>query len=162
MLKWPTKKRKPVDVQPERDIFEYFDGSETRRIDPLPMWHAIWQTEDIESLLKRAGQNREAEAVVELTGLARQWFSINPYQDGVGGLTDLEVEKLLDRFFGYCMDLKKKHGPLPMPWQIQAAWISSNPSTTPPDADSSSSPSESPADEPSTASTPSHQSSTTA
>jgi hypothetical protein len=158
---WPTKKRKPVDVQ-DRDIFEYSDGSQTRRIDPLPIWHRIWQTEDIESILKRAGQNRESEAVIELIDLAREWFCIPPYQDGVGGLTDLEVERLLDRYFAYTIDLKKKHGPLPMPWQIQAAWISSNPSTTPPDADSSSNPSESPADEHSTASTPSHPSSTTA
>jgi hypothetical protein len=163
MLKWPTKQRKPVDVQqPERDIFEFWDGSQTRRVDPLPVWNTIWQTEDIESLLKRAGDNREAEAVVELTALARDWFCAPPYQDGVGGLTELEVEKLLDRFFGYCIELKKKHGPLPMPWRIQASWISSGQSTTPPAADSTSSPSASPAGEPSTASMPSVPLSTTA
>jgi hypothetical protein len=163
MLTWPTKQRKPVvDVQPERDIFEFWDGNQTRRVDPLPIWHTIWQTEDIEGLLKRAGDSREAEAVVELTQLARMWFCVPPYQDGVGGLTELEAERLLDRFFAYCMELKKKHGPLPMPWRIQANWISSAQSTTPPAADSSSSPSESPVDEPSTASTPSPLLSTTA
>lgn len=159
---WPTKKRKPPQPEtPERDIFEFWDGSESRRIDPLPLWYKIWQTEDILTLLKRAGSN-ESEATAELTTLARAWFRVPPYEPKTQqGLTELEVNALLTKYFEYCQELKKKVGPLPMPWQTLVQAQSSDESTTPPAAESSSSPSELPSDEPSTASTPSPPSSTT-
>ena len=159
---WPTKKRKPPQPEtPDRDIFEFWDGSENRRVDPLPLWYEIWQTEDILGLLKRAANN-EAESAIELVQLGRKWFSVSTYDPETGnGLTELEVRNLLTRYFEYCQELKKKVGLLPIPWQIQAQAISSAQSTTPPAAESSSSPSESPSDEPSTASTPSPAPSTT-
>ena len=163
---WPTKTRKPPQPEkpetPERDIFEFWDGNEMRRIDPLPVWYKLWQTEDIESILKRA-ENLEAEAIEELAVLTRELFAVEAYDpDGATGLTCLETKQLLYDYFVYCHELKKKVGPLPMPWQIQARWISSAPSTTPSAAESSSSQSGSPSDEPSTACTPSAAPSTTA
>jgi hypothetical protein len=160
---WPTKKRKPTQPEtPERDIFEFWDGNEMRRIDPLPVWYKLWQTEDIESILKRA-ENLEAEAVEELAAITREVFGVEVYDpETETGLTCLETKQLFFDYLVYCQELKKKVGPLPIPWRIQAQWISSAQSTTPPAAESSSSQSGSPSDEPSTACTPSAAPSTTA
>lgn len=157
-MKWLTKSRKP---KTDRDIFEFFDGEKDRQIDPLEVWYALWANEDIDSLLPRAANN-EMEAVEELMELTRKTFSIKKYDPATGtGLTVSEVQKLLAKYFTYCNLLKKKLGPLPIPFRKSVPLRSPNPSTTPPDADSPSSPSESPIDEPSTTSTPSPQPSTT-
>ena len=150
----PTKKRKP---QSDRDIFTFWDGSAEQALDPLPVWYKLWQTEDIDSIFKRAANN-ELEAVEEMVQLARSLFGLPAY-DAVTetGLTELESQKVLLDFLQYCNELKKKHGPLPMPWQKLAPSISSETSTTPPAAESSSSPSELPSAEPSTTCTPSVQ-----
>lgn len=158
---WPTKKRKPtVAAEPtERDIFKFWDGSESRLIDPLPVWYRLWQTEDIDTLMNRAANN-EMEAAADLVRVARDLFGLADYDPNTGaGLTELEVQRVFMQFLQYCDELKKKHGPLPMPWQ-KLAPKSSETSTTPPVADSFFSPSESPSDAPSINSTPSPQPST--
>ena len=164
-MKWLTKSRKPesqstVTTEPEstRDIFEFWDGIETRRVDPLPIWYRLWQIEEIETLLKRAANN-EMEAVFEVIAHTRELFELKELADD--GLTQIEVQELLMAFLDFANLLKKKHGPLPMPWRMLAPSLPQNPSDTNSDADSSSSPLESPSDEPSIASTPSLQPSTT-
>ena len=151
-MKWLTKQRKP---NRERDIFEFWDGSQQRHVDPLPVWYKLWEQEDIDTVLKRAGAN-ELEAVTELVGIARDIFSIAPFDATTGaGLTDMETMELLMKYLDFTGELKKKHGPLPIPGQKSAPQPSSETSTTPPDAESSSNPPESPNVEPSTVSTPS-------
>lgn len=153
---WPTKTRKPTPESEQRDIFAFWDGSQSRRVDPLPVWYRLWQTDDIDTLMQRAGNN-ELEAAADIVRLTRELFGVTDYDPATGGgLTELETQKLLMDFLLYCDELKKKHGPLPIPWQ-KLAPKSLEPSTTPPAADSSSSPAESPSVEPSTTSTPSVQ-----
>lgn len=156
MFSWLTKQRKPVETQPDRDIFEFWDGAQMRRIDPLQVWYKFWATEDIQGLMDKAARG-EAESVQELTAVTRELFCVPPYKPDVGGMTELEVQRLLMNFLEYCGELKKKHGLLPLPWQMLAPSISSDPSTTPPAAESSSSPSMSPSGELFTVCTPSPQ-----
>ena len=151
---WPTKTRKPEPAE-DRCIFEYWDGTQTRRMDPLTIWYSLWAHEDIDTLMKRAGNN-EMESMLELANLSRELFDL-PSFDGTSGMTHIEAMDVLGKYLDYTKELKKKIGPLPIPWQKLAPTPSSEDSTTPPDAESSSSPATSPPDEPSTASTPSPQ-----
>jgi len=164
-MTWLTKSRKPesqatMTAEPEqtRDIFEFWDGTETRRVDPLQIWYRLWQLEDIEATMQRAANN-EMEAVQEVIVATRGLFDLKPLESN--GLTEIEVQTLLMKYLDYASELKKKHGPLPMPWRMLAPLPPQSPSDTTSDADSSSSPSESPSVEPSTASTPSPPPSTT-
>jgi hypothetical protein len=160
---WPTKTRKPNTEavnQPspppgdDRDIFTFWDGTAHRKVDPLPIWYALWQTPDIQQTLQRAA-NAELEATSELIVLCRRLLSIPVYDETKdAGLTELQVVGVFSKFIAFCDELKKKVGPLPMPWQMLAPKASSDPSTTPPAAASSCSPAESPSVEPSTTSTP--------
>lgn len=155
MFSWLTKQRKPVE--PDRDIFEYWDGIQCRKVDPLPVWYAFWEIGEIRGIMDKAA-NGEAEATRELTQAARDLFAVQPYNPAQNvGLTELEVQKLLMKFLEWCNHLKKKHGLLPLPWEMLAPSISSDPSTMPPDAESSSSQPPSPTEEPSTVYTPSPQ-----
>lgn len=149
-----------MTAEPEqtRDIFEFWDGTETRRVDPLQIWYRLWQLEDIEATMQRAANN-EMEAVQEVIVATRGLFDLKPLESN--GLTEIEVQTLLMKYLDYANELKKKHGPLPMPWRMLAPLPPQSPSDTTSDADSSSSPSESPSVEPSTASTPSPPPSTT-
>jgi hypothetical protein len=164
MTWWPTKTRKPNEdagheaAQPpgeDTHIFTFWDGSAHRRMDPLPIWYALWQTPDIEATIKRAIKN-EMEAIIELTAVGRKLLNLQPYDPVTGsGLTELATLNLIGNFLAYCDELKKKVGPLPMPWLKLAPQLSSAPSTTPPAAASSCNPPGSPNVEPSTTFTPS-------
>jgi len=154
-----TQERTPeaADQPTERDIFTFHDGTRTRSKDPMKIWSAMWADEDIDvsELLKRMGRN-ELEAVNELVTSARKWMNLPDYNEEDGtGLTDLEMCRVIYRWFEYVMELKKKRGQLPIPLRHLLPQFPGSPSTTKPGSDSSSTPSESPSDEPTTASKPS-------
>lgn len=143
-----TKERTPeTEAKPtERDIFRFHDGQRQRAIDPMKVWFAMWSEEDIDlgRLLDRMAEN-ELEAVKELLPIARKWFGIQEFnEDDESGMTDLEFCPILNSWFDYLFDLKKKRGQLPIPFRLLQQQPPGSPSVTKKDLDSSSTPSELP------------------
>lgn len=141
-----TQERTPEPQQTERDIFRFHDGQRQRAVDPMKVWFAMWSEEDIDlgRLLDRMAEN-ELEAVKELLPIARKWFGIQEFnEDDESGMTDLEFCPILNSWFDYLFDLKKKRGQLPIPFRLLQQQPPGSPSATKRSLDSSSTPSELP------------------
>ena len=132
-----------------RDIFEFWDGVKTRRIDPLMAWDKMWTCEGCTPNLDMpAADNGDREAWRRVQAMARDMFGVTAYTEDIPGLTEDELDSVLADFLLFMGGLKKKREASRMRWESMA--LASSPVlATPPDADSSSTPSESSDGEPS-------------
>lgn len=103
------------DHSPKRLVFEYSDGTRTRRADPLAAFAAFESAcPDFEEQLKAldeptgvalppgavaaALKTGRADALKKLLAATRAAFGVKPLDDA-GGLTEAETLQLLTRFF---------------------------------------------------------------
>ena len=127
-----------------RAIYRYFDGRRWRRIDPLPVWRAIFTDAECRfeddwpsSFEEDTPPEERLQVLQRLAALSRRVFNVKPYHEG--GLTEWELHSLLADFIGWMMELKKNTNPSPTPLPTTTS-ESSDPgdSTTKPPSDSSS------------------------
>lgn len=110
ILDWYRRRR----LNRQRELFSYFDGRRTRRIDPMQAHRALDLhpsfTWDMGYLVEQGDVETTeivVRAVCEVFGLER-W---SPETDR--GMTDTEIIGALVDFTVYLDDLKKKHNPGP-------------------------------------------------
>jgi hypothetical protein len=124
----------------DRNVFPFFDGKVTRKVDPLMILDRITTSgfdmqEDMQAVL-----NDDEDATRKFMKMVRQVFNVRQYEDG--GLTNLECSDMFDEFVTFIYELKKKRGLTQKPQQRSES-KSSDQSTTPPDSGSTSTPKES-------------------
>lgn len=132
-----------------REIFEFFDGQETRAVDPLAVYRALWTDGqcDLKADAKIAADPkmirdgvpvRSIYTLEEVTAaegrvmdLTRRAFGLKPFEEG--GLTLLETDALLGRFLRYVEGIKKKRNPSRTTTPISAPTGSASSDLTPPE-----------------------------
>lgn len=131
-----------------RDIFEFYDGSQKRRVDPLVILDSLQDHEfDVDTDLEKAISG-DVEANRRLVSMVRDVFGIKQYEDG--GLTHLECsDNVFEKYMTFIHELKKKRNVLPMPPEPTVSESSETTSTMPHESDSSSTKDEQTNDEPS-------------
>lgn len=90
-----------------REIFEYFDGKEHRKADPMIIYRKVLS--DPECNLREdltAIDAGDWEAYDRVQALAKRVFGLVDYAQG--GLTQMEADELLARFLTYVHNVKKK------------------------------------------------------
>lgn len=113
---WFRSKQKQETPESIREIFSYWDGEKTRKIDPLVAWSRLLGDEEIDLLadLDRASE-LQIDAYERVCSLACKTFDVQEYSESGAGLTRPEIHKLVGSFFAYVNELKKKLGPMPLP-----------------------------------------------
>lgn len=152
ILSWAIKRS-------DRNIFEYWDGIRFRRCDPIVVWKAIFESNEIDPAIDfrlatgvgADGKVSEYDPSAQNRVLAfiRKTFDVREWTEKTPGLTVDETLKLLWAYFDFATNLKKKQDPSPTPSPVTDSISSMGPSTTPPDLDSSSTKTESINDAPS-------------
>lgn len=92
----------------DRCIFGFWDGTRWRRVDPLPVFRAIESDPEFNvsrdpGLYDRGDPDATARAVAAV----KRAFGVETF-DGERGLTETECLLLLNEFWAYCGDVKKK------------------------------------------------------
>lgn len=120
----------------ERLIYKYWDGEKEVLADPIVLYRRIMskaaELDADMSAAKFPGFEKAEEAHASLVSKLQKLFKVRPMAEG--GLTDTQLEELLDHFLAYCDWLKKK--PLTTPTCVGETSASSdsssveNPATT--------------------------------
>jgi hypothetical protein len=94
----------------ERLIYSFSDGRTIRKADPMALYKRFAEKSvDLSVAYKVANSlHKDAPKMHDklMEGL-RAVFSLEPYSDKTGGLTDPEVEDLFGHFMAYCERVKK-------------------------------------------------------
>jgi hypothetical protein len=150
MIKKKTKqpvKKVASYTEKERGLFEYHDGTRTRKADPIQLGHRILASypkeSSIEHDMKLLSSNIEKEALqafARIVQMARTAFSLEPFsEDEKGnerGVTDSEALFVLMSYGTYCDGLKKNIPGLPTSPSFTVPVSSEKGSTTKLSADS--------------------------
>jgi hypothetical protein len=117
MLGWLRRWWRERRRRQERLLYEYFDGSHFRFVDPWATYRALYGSPvfDIGMQLAAAvaGEEPEISKARECICAA---FKCSPYDEATGqGLTDEELFALLDHFLDWTWGIQKKTNGLPTP-----------------------------------------------
>lgn len=111
---WPRRpgggeQRLDVYMPSERLIFQYYDGTDTvRAADPMTLHGRFMdvRAELVTDLKVAESEHRDARKCrAAATRTMHAIFGTKPFEEG--GLTQLEVESLMDQFLDYCASIKK-------------------------------------------------------
>ncbi len=106
---WTWKKEQRL---PERELFDYWDGTQQRKADPLACWRKIYNHEtyrhDTHPLLMDEG---DQEAIEIVLAMVREVFDVEEW-DGESGLTQGETIDLFIDFLEYLDSVKKNTSPI--------------------------------------------------
>lgn len=95
-----------------RNIFPFWNGRKLVKIDPLVARRVFLSSDDIEfpgdivDLSTVTGGRGQDELFAKVMPVAHLAFETHPY-NGTSGLTELEMQQLMQRFFLYLGALKK-------------------------------------------------------
>jgi hypothetical protein len=120
----------------ERRLFEFFDGRGFRRVDPWPVYRAVFNDDqfiigktqnDPADMVHLAAELNEPEFSHAVACVHRA-FKTQPYDHRTGyGLTDPEAFALLVEFLEWCADLVKKNDGSPTSLPPTASTSSTGP-----------------------------------
>lgn len=105
---WNGRSRDDVFNPTERKIYSYFDGEKTVKADPMALYKKIAGIGPELSIDIKVAQSRSKDNVKAHTQAmekVRGIFNIKPFEEG--GLTEAELQALLDHFLTYCEGVKK-------------------------------------------------------
>lgn len=114
-------------LAPARELFAFYDGRRTRRVDPLAVWRAVsehptFRFDKLDEVSASgaliAGESGKAEewfheSVKETAAAARELFGLKMYDEG--GLAEHECVRLLFAFRDYIDGVKKNTSTPPTP-----------------------------------------------
>ena len=108
---WFTRQR--------RDIFQYWDGTKKRRIDPAIPWKKLWADPDCN--VERdfpAADAGDQEAWDRVQSMACRMFDLTAWNEDTPGLTQEEINGVLADYMVFMAALKKKRERLRMQWAL--------------------------------------------
>ena len=104
--------------KPKREIFEYFDGEKSRKIDPIYAWRKMWNDSECDpnkDFGPAHGYDADGneiehspEALDRVMDMTRRIFGVSPWSEDSEGLTEKETLELLTDFVQYVTEIKKK------------------------------------------------------
>ena len=95
-----------------RNIFKLWNGRKWTKIDPLPAFRTfIGSNEidfpgDVDQMQTTMDMGTQMELFGKVMPIAHCAFCTEPF-NGTSGLTELEMQQLIERFFLYMLELKK-------------------------------------------------------
>jgi hypothetical protein len=98
----------------DRLIFNYWDGKEVVRVDPIVLYKKMQEKGPEMSIDIKVAHSMSKDANTAHSSLVkkiRDIFGVKAYEEG--GLTELETTQLLDHFLLFCHLLKKNSSPSP-------------------------------------------------
>jgi hypothetical protein len=97
-----------------RILFEFFDGTRTRKEDPLPLWRALWAHPDFGEDVVQDAAEGEVKAGSLLVQILRDVFGLTPFTGNPdSGLSEIECYDVFESFIVLMDRIKKKRPPLP-------------------------------------------------
>src|SRR5574340_1110081 len=96
-------------VNRRRKIYRFFDGTNLRRVDPLPLHQALVDVGpelDIDLRLSVSIHKDAPKGHANALKTIRKVFEVTPYEEG--GLTEAETTGLLNHFLSYVGFLKRR------------------------------------------------------
>ena len=120
LFAWLRNRRARRANERARLLFQFFDGSKLRRVDPMRVWREICADKEfnLQTMCELVDKQEEPETTYCLNCLCRV-FAVERYDDATGtGLTDGQLLNLLVDFEDYLDRLQKKTRPgqiLPSP-----------------------------------------------
>lgn len=101
-----------------REIYEFWDGTQTRRIDPYQALIKLVGTGVIEPEMAARADSGDMDAIAATVEACNEVFSVKPFDPQAGeGLTVGERMELLGHFLDYLERIKKKRSLPPTPSQ---------------------------------------------
>lgn len=100
----------------DRMIYEYFDGKQQVRRDPIVLYRKISEVGQELSVDIRAANSKLSNTIAmkgheSVIKKVKTIFGVTSFEEG-GGLTEVELMSLLDHFLFYCDAVKKNLNPL--------------------------------------------------
>lgn len=101
-------------AQMPRDIFEFWDGTRYRRVDPLVVCRSIDNHKEFNAEQHSKLVDMGDDEGIAITAKAvRDAFGVEALSTG-GGMTETECCDLLKDFWNWCGEVKKKRNPSPI------------------------------------------------
>lgn len=105
---WKGRSKDDVFKLSERKIYSYFNGKEMIKADPLALYKKVAEVGPSLSIDIKVAKSPSKDATKAHNSLIqqiREIFDVPSFKDG--GLTEAELQALLDHFLTYCEGVKK-------------------------------------------------------